>query len=65
MSQIKVGDTAGTKVIVCASDDKIEDALKKMRKHQLKRLAVVGKSGEIVGVLSVSDVLNFAGKTKS
>ena len=48
----------------CAPDDEIKSALRKMRKHQLKRLPVVAQSGEIVGILSISDVLLKAGKDK-
>ncbi len=64
ISQIKVGEAAAAKIISCAADDKVEDALKKMRKHQLKRLPVTGKNSEIVGMLSVSDILISARKDK-
>lgn len=47
----------GEAVISCAADDKLEDALRKMRKNQIKRLAAVGEGGELVGILSVADVL--------
>ncbi len=52
------------KIIVCSANDKIEDALKKMRKNQLKRLAVTGKDGKLVGILSVTDVLISVRKDK-
>jgi CBS domain-containing protein len=51
-------------VIVCSAEDKLEDALKKMRKNQIKRLVAVGENGELVGILSVSDILLSAGKDK-
>ncbi len=36
-----------------------------MRKYQVKRLAAIGADGELVGILSVTDVLKFAaGKDK-
>jgi len=52
-------------VILCSPDDKLENALRKMRKSQVKRLAVVGKSGELVGILSVTDILLVVQKDKN
>ncbi len=62
---VKAGEIIGGETICCEPDDKIETALKKMRKHQLKRLPVIGKSGEIVGILSVSDVLRKVKKDRN
>ena len=64
ISQMKIGEMLGAKIISCTSNDKVEDALKKMRKHQLKRLPVTAKNGEIVGILSTSDILLSARKNK-
>ena len=64
-SDVKTEELLSGKAIVCAADDKIEDALRKMRKYQVKRLAVIGAGGELVGILSVTDVLQLAaGKDK-
>ena len=64
-SDIKIEELLRGKAIVCAADDKLEDALKKMRKYQVKQLAAIGAGGELVGVLSVTDVLGLAaGKEK-
>ena len=63
-SQVKVEKLMMTKIINCSADDKIEDALRKMRKNQLKRLAVIGKEGKLVGILSVTDVLISVRKNK-
>ena len=64
ISQIKVEKLMTKKIISCSPDDKIEDALKKMRKNQLKHLAVTGKDNKIVGILSVTDVLISVRKDK-
>ncbi len=64
ISQIKVEKLITTKIISCSADDKIKDALKKMRKNQIKRLVVTGKDGKIVGILSVTDVLVSVRKDK-
>ncbi|HXG82595.1 MAG TPA: CBS domain-containing protein [Pyrinomonadaceae bacterium] len=66
LSAVKAGEITGNDAVtVCAPDDKIKSALRKMRKYQLKRLPVVGQSGEIVGILSVTDVLREVKKDKS
>ena len=63
-AQSKVEELMTTKVIYCDADDKIEDALKKMRKNQLKRLPVTGKNGKLVGILSITDILLSVRKNK-
>jgi CBS domain-containing protein len=64
-SDIKNKDLIKGVAIVCSADDKIEAALRKMRKNQIKRLAVVGASGELVGILSVNDILLGVRKDKN
>ncbi|MGI8641801.1 MAG: CBS domain-containing protein [Pyrinomonadaceae bacterium] len=64
VSQVKVKELTGGKIIGCAANDKIEDALKKMRKNQLKRLPVTDKSGKLVGILSLTDILISVRKDK-
>ena len=64
VAQIKVEELMTTKVIYCIADDKIENALKKMRKNQLKRLPVTGKNGKLVGILSITDILLSVRKNK-
>lgn len=56
-SDVKTEEILGGKPVVCAADNKLEDALRKMRKYQVKRLAVIGASGELVGIFSITDIL--------
>lgn len=56
-SEISVADFCREGIIVCAPNDKLRDALKKMAKNQIKRLPVVSQSGELVGIISVTDIL--------
>ena len=63
-SDVKTKELMSRSVVVCSADDKLEDALRKMRKHQIKRLAAVGEAGELVGVLSIADVLLSVRKDK-
>lgn len=64
-STVKCKDLINGKAIVCAGDDNLEDVLRKMRKHRIKRLPVVEKSGELVGILSITDIMLSIRKDKS
>lgn len=52
-------------VKTCSPDDKITNALRRMRKYKIKRLCVTDEAGILVGMLSLSDVLNLGGAKKS
>lgn len=52
----KIKNYISSKVITINEDDSIMSALKLMGKHKIKRLVVVNKG--IVGVLSLSDIIN-------
>ena len=56
-SEIKIGEVTNGKIISCSANDDIKDALKKMRKNQLKRLPVVSQNGALIGILSITDIL--------
>jgi CBS domain-containing protein len=64
-SDVKTKDLLKSKVITCLADDDLESALRKMRKYQIKRLAVVDKDSKLVGMLTISDVLLSVRKDKS
>jgi CBS domain-containing protein len=64
-SDVKTKDLIKGEPVVCAANNKIEAALRKMRKNQIKQLAVVGESGELVGVLSDNDILLGVRKDKN
>lgn len=63
-SDVKTIELINRKAIVCSPDDKLENALRKMRKYQIKRLAAVDDSGALVGILSVTDILLAVRKNK-
>jgi CBS domain-containing protein len=43
-------------VQACAADDPLEDVLRTMRVHQLRRLPVTSTYGRLVGLISISDL---------
>lgn len=63
-SDIKTKEIIKGEAISCTPEDKLEDALRKMRKHQIKRLAAVGENGELLGILSITDILISVRKNK-
>ena len=65
-SEIKISEVIGTnKVRSCLPDEAVEDALRKMRRRQLRRLPVVNEDGILVGILSLADLIRNAGKGKN
>ena len=63
-SEITTGEVINGKIITCSPKDKVKNALKKMRKHQIKRLPVVKKNEKLVGIISITDILSMK-KNKS
>jgi CBS domain-containing protein len=55
---LRVGDVMTREPIVATQDESLGSALKKMRKVGVRRLPVVGQHEEIVGVLSLDDVMD-------
>lgn len=63
-SDVQTKEVIKGKAISCAPDDNLEDVLRKMRKHQIKRLAAIGANGELAGILSITDILLSVRKDK-
>lgn len=62
-SDIRVSEIISGKVRSCQPNDDLEDALKTMKKRQLRRLPVTDKDGILLGIISIGDLLNL-GKGK-
>lgn len=58
-SDIAVKDLIIGKTITCTKKDSIKNVLKKMSKHQIKRIPVVKKKGKLVGMVSINDLLQM------
>lgn len=63
-SDIKVREIIGRNVISCLPTDKLNDILKLMRKNKVKRLPVASQNGELIGIISLTDILFSAEKNK-
>jgi predicted transcriptional regulator len=60
ISEILVSEVISGNVKSCSPGDDLEDALKKMKKTQVRRLPVGNRDGALVGIISLSDVLRNA-----
>lgn len=64
-ADIKAHELSLRFVKTCAPDDDVKDVLRRMRKYKIKRLCVAGQEKELLGVISLSDILLKAGDKKS
>jgi CBS domain-containing protein len=55
---LQAGDVMTREPAVAFEDESVGAALKKMRKIGVRRLPVVGKQGELIGVLSIDDIID-------
>jgi CBS domain-containing protein len=58
--EMTVADAMSHKVYSCAPEDDVHAALRVMREGRVRRLPVITKAGELVGVISMDDVLLHA-----
>jgi CBS domain-containing protein len=56
--EITVGDAMTTKLLTVKQDNGIDFALREMRRAGVRRAPVVDDSGELVGVVSIDDVID-------
>lgn len=54
---VTVGDAMSSNLLTVRRDDALEGALREMRRLGVRRAPVVGSSGELVGVLTIDDVI--------
>jgi MHS family proline/betaine transporter-like MFS transporter len=54
---VKVSDICKRDIITIQADATLEEAAEKMGKHGIRHIVVVNKSGELIGVVSVRDLI--------
>jgi len=59
LKDIKAKDISARKVATVKSTEEIKEVIKKMKVKKFDRLPVVGKGKELVGIVTVKDILNF------
>ncbi|MEZ4711734.1 MAG: CBS domain-containing protein [Caldilineaceae bacterium] len=69
MAQTKVADVMTDDLIYCFDDQPVSEAAGVMQRHQIRRLPIVNRSKELVGIISLGDLAvdtentNLAGAT--
>jgi CBS domain-containing protein len=56
LSQIRIGDVMTTHVVSCEAGEDVRSAEQTMRSAQVHRLPVVDDAGQLVGMISLSDI---------
>ena len=52
----KAGDAASADIAWCYDDDEVKEVVEKMSEHKVRRLPVMNRSDELVGIVSIGDV---------
>src|SRR5947208_1831604 len=53
----KVQDIMTTQLVTCLSDENAEEALKRMKKQNVRRILVADRSNKLLGIITVSDIV--------
>jgi CBS-domain-containing membrane protein len=64
-SDLAVRDVAINPVFTCEPDDDVHEALKAMRKHQVRRIPVVHQDGKLAGIVCLDELVLHAEKPDS
>jgi len=62
LGEIPIADVMSKQVISCGPNDYIDAAEALMKKHQIRRLPVVGFENQLLGILSLNDISRAARK---
>ncbi len=56
-NQVRVGEVMSTKLTTCKPSDNVEQALGHMARAQVRRLPVVNRNFELLGMLTLGDIV--------
>jgi CBS domain-containing protein len=56
-TSIRIGELMSTKLTVCRPSDTAEQALARMKRGKVRRLPVVNRDFEVIGVVSLGDIV--------
>jgi CBS domain-containing protein len=59
INYLLVSEVMTPDLVTATEQDSIEAALKKMHEHGIRRLPIVDKTGALVGILTLDDVLRY------
>ncbi len=61
-AEIRARELSGRPVEICGMEEEVSDVLQRMVGARVRRLPVCGENGELLGIVSISDVLNKGDK---
>lgn len=59
LGRLLVSDILTGTVVTAREDERVHDALRRMRAHHVRRMPVVDREGNLVGIFSVDDMLEL------
>lgn len=59
INYLVVGEVMTPDVVTAVEQDSIEEALRKMQEHGIRRLPIVDAAGTLVGILTLDDILRY------
>jgi CBS domain-containing protein len=60
LSELSVAPAMSKQLLSCGPDESLASVLATLRQHRVRRLPVLGPTGELLGLVSQSDVLHWA-----
>ncbi len=57
-----VSDTMSQDLVCCHEDDDVRDAARLMKEKQVRRLPVLNRAGDLVGIVALADLATEAGE---
>lgn len=62
--EIAVSDAMSKNIVACQPDDTIVRAGERLRQHRIRRLPVLDDAGQLLGVISLTDIAREAAKER-
>jgi CBS domain-containing protein len=59
LEQMRVGDRMSKNPVTCQPDDSIQDAMGVMTERRIRHLPIVNDQGNLVGMVSIGDLVKF------
>ena len=62
LSTLTARDLMSGPIVYCRADEDVEDAVRIMEEHAIRRLPVINEEKRMVGMLSMGDIADFASR---